>query len=370
MFQILGAENPISSNPLISLVIMYLPLALLILYGQRLQTWMILNDVSRAVGKLKIMREKSREDAIDYVSNGKKNNELTAKIDQILEYFTIMPVDMDPAGIVNKVEHVMVLRDERMRKEIEKLAPDVDSVKSSSMEGVVEIAASFNMIYKIVRHFYLVGKKTTSMFILAQLQMIMPMILSEAEALNGAMKAFKKSQPIGDGIGPMVVGSLMLKHEKKTIAKDTIYSKGKINGRDAYFLTAKGPEANVGQPGTAMKKLVEDMKIKPSAIIMIDAALKLEGEKTGEIAEGIGAAIGGIGVDRFKIEEVAVNNSIPLYAIVIKQSILDAISTMRKEIAESKDKVNESLNRLINEKTKEGDAVIIVGVGNTIGVAQ
>ena len=36
-------------------------------------------------------------------------------------------------------------------------------------------------------------------------------------------------------------------------------------------------------------------------IITIDAALKLEGEDTGEVAEGIGAAIGGPGIERYKI---------------------------------------------------------------------
>ena len=103
---------------------------------------------------------------------------------------------------------------------------------------------------------------------------------------------------------------------------------------------------------------------------MIDAALKLEGEKIGEIAEGIGAAIGGIGVDRFKIEEVASKYNIPVYAIVIKQSIIDAISVMKKEIAESAERARQVMESVLDEKTKEGDTIIIVGVGNTLGVAQ
>ena len=37
-----------------------------------------------AVAFLKVMKEKSREDAIEYVSNGKKSDELTSKLDQIL----------------------------------------------------------------------------------------------------------------------------------------------------------------------------------------------------------------------------------------------------------------------------------------------
>lgn len=103
---------------------------------------------------------------------------------------------------------------------------------------------------------------------------------------------------------------------------------------------------------------------------MIDAALKLEGEKTGSIAEGIGAAIGGIGVDRFKIEEVAQKNNIPVYAIVIKQSLVEAISIMKKDIAESTDKVIEITQKIINEKSEKGDNILVIGVGNTIGVAQ
>ena len=36
---------------------------------------------------------------------------------------------------------------------------------------------------------------------------------------------------------------------------------------------------------------------------MIDAALKMEGDKTGSVVIGVGAAIGGIGVEKYKIEQ-------------------------------------------------------------------
>ncbi|TRO48298.1 DUF1512 domain-containing protein [Candidatus Bathyarchaeota archaeon] len=105
-------------------------------------------------------------------------------------------------------------------------------------------------------------------------------------------------------------------------------------------------------------------------VIMIDAGLKLEGEKVGEVAEGIGAAIGGPGVDAFKIEEVVVKYKIPLNAIIVREDIGDAVSPMRKEIADSVDNVLERMRNVVNERTKEGDKIIIVGVGNTIGVGQ
>ena len=67
---------------------------------------------------------------------------------------------------------------------------------------------------------------------------------------------------------------------------------------------------------------------------MIDAALKLEGEKTGAVAEGIGGAYRGIGVEKYQVEEVATRFDMPIYAVIVKQSVQDAITIMRKEIAE------------------------------------
>ena len=104
-----------------------------------------------------------------------------------------------------------------------------------------------------------------------------------------------------------------------------------------------------------------------SALIMVDAALKLEGEKTSEIAEGIGAAIG---VEKYRIEAQAVKAGVPMYAVVVKQSLIDAISVMLKEIAEASDKAVAVAQIIIKEKTKEGDTVLIVGVGNTLGVGH
>ena len=142
-----------------------------------------------------------------------------------------------------------------------------------------------------------------------------------------------------------------------------------IEGRRVIALKAEGPGGNVGKPGDAIRQILEENNGKASMIIMVDAALKLEGEKTGEVTEGIGAAIGGIGTERYKIEEEATKFGIPVYAIVIKQSILEAVTTMKKEIADAAEPVMESIKRLILEHTKEGELIIVAGIGNTAGIA-
>lgn len=341
------------------------------LYGTRLQVYFALNEIGRGLSKLKVMKDKSRKEAIEYLTNvGKSPSDPSQRVDQFLDYVTIMPVDMDPQGIVGKVDHVVSINNDRVRAEVSALIAQNNPVTVSISENLLEVATALNQIHKIVRHFYLLGKKTNSYFTLIQLQMLMPMIIQEADALLNAVDSFKVGQPVGDGVGPVIVSRFMVGKEKRVVAKDTVMATTEYKGRKLYVLKAEGPMAYVGQPGVAISKIVEDMGVKPSAIIMIDAALKLEGEKTGEIAEGVGAAIGGIGVEKFQIEEAATKHKIPLYAILVKQSIVEAITVMRKEIAEASEKVVQVLYRVIEEKTKEGDDVVIAGIGNSLGVAQ
>jgi hypothetical protein len=364
---------PFDSNTIITLLWVASFVAFFF-YGTRLQTYNALREIGSGLNKLKVMKEKARKETIDYMVNvGKAPSDPAQRVDQFLDYVTIMPVDIDPAGLVNKIDHVVTTNNDRVRAEVASLMSQsnpVNPVTVSISENLLEVATALNILHKVVRHFYLLGKKTNSYFTLIQLQMLMPMIIQEADAYLNAVDSFKVGQPIGDGIGAAVVSKYMVGKEKRVIAKDTVMAITEYKGRKLYVLKANGPMAYVGQPGVAIKKVIEEMGVKPSAIVMIDAALKLEGEKTGDIAEGVGAAIGGIGVEKYQIEEVATKNTIPLYAILVKQSILEAITVMRKEIAEASDKVVTALNRVIEEKTKEGDDVVVAGIGNTLGVAQ
>jgi hypothetical protein len=138
--------------------------------------------------------------------------------------------------------------------------------------------------------------------------------------------------------------------------------------RKLLLLKAEGPSASVGRPGDAVEILVAEKK--PDIIIMIDAALKLEGEDSGTVAQGFGAAIGGIGTDRFQIEEIATKNNIPIYAFIIKQSIKEAITLMTKEIADKAEEVETQIHQTILENTNPGQRVMLVGVGNTLGITQ
>ena len=349
----------------------YLFIFVFIFYGQRIQMYVMIREVESSLFKLKLMREEGRKTAIETIKEiGKPAADPSTKVDRYLEYFTITPQSMDPAGIVYKLDHILDVRDERMKDEVKLMAPATDEVQVYNLENTLEAAMALNFIYKVVRHYYLQGKKTLSLYTIMQLQMILPLVMKEAEAYASALKAFAYGQPIGDGAGPLVAAKLMHGYETRKVPRDCVVATVPFENRTALVLKAEGPGGNVGKPGDAVKTLIEENKGKIAAVIMIDAGLKLEGEALGEIAEGIGAAIGGPGVDQYKIEEAIMHDKIPLYAVVIKEDIGDAVSMMRKEISDAADKAIERVKAVVTERTKEGDQIIIVGVGNTIGVGQ
>lgn len=364
--QLFGTND--QSNP-IMMLIWILPIFIFVLYGQRIQLAVTSGEIKKGIKKLEDYKIKSRSELIDYVKkNMDPKDDPTKKIDRFLDYFTIMPVDMDPNGIVGKVRHIVRAREDYSREHVKSLSPQTSEIELTKIQTLLEIATSLQMIYKVINHMYLTAKKQNNYPLILPLQMILPFILEEAEAMHKAISAFKICQPIGDGIGPMVVGKMMLDTKKESIAFQTVFSETQYDGRTLLLLKAEGPGSTVGRPGDAVEKIVA--KNKPDLIIMVDASLKMEGEESATTAQGFGAAIGGIGTERFQIEDIATKNNIPIFAIVVKQSIKEAITLMTKEIADKAENVRSQIYEMINDNTKSGQTILLIGVGNTMGVPQ
>ena len=407
------------SNPLMMLV-WILPIILFVFYGQRIQLMVTSGDIRKNIKKLDSYGVESRAELVEYVraviarsgaaaagsgaaestpaegeeggrpdSGGAPSAEgrpaapaaaataaalgppgggIAERIDTLLDYFTIMPADMDPSGIVPKIEHVVRSREDLTRAHVRSLCPEMSDGDLSRVQTLLEIATVLRLLYRAVNHLYLTAKKQKNFPLILPLQMALPFIMEQATAMHAAVPAFKAGQPVGDGIGPMVVGSMMVGLEKKEAAFQTVVAKGSLGGRTAYLLKAEGPASTVGRPGEAVESLVAGAR--PDMIIMVDAALKMEGEESASIAQGFGAAIGGIGTERFRIERAAAASGIPVLAIVVKQSAKEAVGLMTREIAESAAPVRSRLLRMIAENTGEGQTVLVVGVGNTSGVPQ
>ena len=356
------------SNPLMMLI-WILPIILFVFYGQRIQLIITSSDIKKKLGQLEQFRNDSRSALIEYIKKDLAvKDDITQKLDRIFDYFTIMPIDIDPNGIIPKIHRLIRSRDDTTRKQIQSLLSEIDTMEITKIQNLLEIVTYLQLLHRIVRHLFLTAKKQNNYPLILPLQMMLPFIMEQAEALKDAIPAFKLGQPIGDGIGPLVVGEMMLDTKKQKAEFETVYSESKFEGRKLILLKAEGPLATVGRPAEAAEFLVE--KYKPNIIVMIDAALKLEGEDSGTVSQGFGAAIGGIGTDRFKIEELATKFDIPIFSIVVKQSVKEAITLMKKEIANQTENVKSQVHEVITDNTTNDQTILVIGVGNTLGVSQ
>lgn len=346
-------------------------------YGQKIQAWKASKEIQTALEKLKKWNDECKEILItnfkEFADKKKTQKDLMLQIEDVITFITISPVSLDPYGIVPKFDHIVDVRDDRFKEEVEILAPNADSIQRSNLENLLEATMAIDFIYRLIRHYLILGKKSKSMILLLQISYQLGLIMSMAKAYYHAAKAFSEGSPIGDGLGPLVAASFIRdvgngEVVANELAKETIVQELDFEGRTIYIVRAKGPGGTVGKPGKAIKMLVDQYGKEISRIIMIDAGLKLTGDKTGSIAIGVGAAIGGIGIEKYFIEESTTTESIPIDALICKQSLEDAITTMKRPITQSVPKFVEKIKMGIRKRTEKGSKVIIAGIGNTIGI--
>ncbi len=291
-------------------------------------------------------------------------------IDRAMDFFTIEPVSIDPSGILRRLEHLINVSRRSLNRISRILAPNAGSEERANFENMLVTVMVLNIIYKYARHLYMIGKKTRNIHILAQLDIILPQLKEIAKAYYNSFYATVRGVPVGDGIGPMVAAHLMGNAETKLVSEDIVMAEVNMDNRRVLVIKAAGPGGRIGKPGDAVRRIVEELRGGIDLIVTIDAALKLEGEKSGSIAEGIGAAIGDPGPEKFKIEDVATKYDIPLHAIVIKEDIKEALAPITKEIVDAVETVVERVRELIRELVPENGTALVVGIGNTMGIGN
>jgi len=305
---------------------------------------------------------------------GTETEKIKESIQEIIEYFDIEPVERDPNGILNRLEYILDLTRYRFRMLIKRYVPSIDEESLSTLENTSAVVHAIHYINKIAKHYYFLAKKFRNYYLAAQVEFLLPLLIDLAKNFYRALPATTREIPIGDGIGPLVIANLKrelnINNSKEFKDTEMIMYEGNYMNRNLILLKAKGPAGRVGKPGAAVKEIVENLGSKLNLIITIDAALKLEGEETGEIAQGVGAAIGDPGPEKFKIEESAIKYRIPLIAIIIKQGFNEAISPLVKTIADRVDDVIERVKRTVLEFVPEGGTALIVGIGNTLGIGN
>jgi hypothetical protein len=329
-----------------------------IFFYQRIMLTQILFKLEKSAEFLEGMSTKAEMTVLKKISK-KSDKKLKNSVKNFLEFFVISPVDIDPYGIMRKLE--------RFNYFVNQIAPKFDSETKANLTMGLSAAMSLYQLAKVLRHFVELIKKTKSINLAMMLQMQLPLIEIIGKALLRGTEALTNGWPIGDTIGAYIAADLTGDSKVVEADDETVIARKKYKNRDLIIIKAKGPGGRTGNPGKVLDEVCKKEKV--AKIITIDAALKLEGEKTGSIAEGVGVAIGGIGVDKSYVEEVAIKKKLPLDTIIIKMGQEEAIMPMKRTIFDSLPKVMNALNETI-ERTTEKGKIIVVGVGNTCGIGN
>jgi hypothetical protein len=357
----------------ITSLVQYLWLILLIMImlglNQRLQLKIWIYDIKSKLNVIRSLYEEDKSKVRNMLRNlGVELPEVI--VERVVEFFTIEPVQIEPTDIIKRMDHLLRTAESSIKRILSGALPNIGKHELSLIESSLAILAALNIIYKVVRHYLILGERENNFILIMQLTYSMPQIMRVALIYHEALDSFMQGRPIGDGAGPLVVYNLLEKCEIKSrrVVDDTSIIEAYYKGRRVIFIKAEGPGSNVGHPGAVLSKVIEDLKGRVDLVITIDAALKLEGEETGAIAEGVGAAIGDPGPEKIAIERATSKYNIPLRALVIKMGIEEAITTMRREIVEACERASAYVERLIEELTPPNATIIVAGIGNTMGI--
>jgi len=346
--------------------------------SRELEIWKIVKEIEMYLGILRKISEKAVMTAIKAFREVATSSGSTVdlkvlenRVKDLIEAVVIEPESRDPFRVVSKLKHIVTVADESMTEEVLRLIPRASAVDVERLKSLVGVAHALVYTYKYIDHFYRLGKRFKSTWLLLQLQALLPFIHEEIRALESGIKALEKNIPIGDSVGPLVAAKFILSADNHgpamEIAKETLLVETTFSGRKVLVIKARGPMSSTGRLDDAVERVVKKYG-KLSLAIFVDAAMKFEGEKSGSVIEGVGVAIGGLGIEKFNIEELVSRFNLPIYSVLIKMSGAEALSVITKDILEGVKKALEKVKNIILERTPKGSTVLLVGVGNTIGV--
>lgn len=356
----------------------YLFFFIFMFYGQKIQMFQMLGTIQGKLKKLAKLRTESYNRLLTKLYANAlvdmSKEQIDTQVKRLVNSIAIPPAALDPAGLVPKMKATFSAYESYMKANLRMIAPKVSDSELQSLMCMLEVTMSLNQIYLVVEHFFKLGKKQGAIFVY-QLAMIIGMILEMADDLYAALPSFEKgiTELIGDSFGPLVASKFTegVTSVAET-APETQVHYTNFDGRDIFVVRAKGPGGTVGRPDEAVEVIMKEVYEhggRVASVVSIDAALRMESETTGDIAEGAGFAMGGSGAERWGIEQACVNYKVPSYAVVCKMSNKEAISSMPKVVLDQVAAVKERVEWFIRFQTQPGDTVIVAGIGNSQGVA-
>ncbi len=328
----------------------------------RLMLSQLIFKIEQSCRKMEEMSEIANNTVAKKIMNN-PNTEIKNKIKEFSDFFVVEPSNIDPYGVVKKLDELVRQMEWRFEEFVDDTAKDKNKEERQELNYGLRAAISLRQIAKIVRHHVEMAKKFKNLQIAMILQMQLPIIEKIAESELRGTEAFVNGLPVGDSIGPLAAANLIEK--PKFVAQDVVMGTASIEGRKCFVMKATGPSPHLGRIDEALASIMKKHRIE--RVITIDAAMKLEGEKTGSVAEGVGFAMGGF--QRELIESTLLPKKMQIDSVIVKVGLTEAITPMKKEIYDAVPAVQKYVEKAV-KRTKKNSKVIIIGIGNSCGIGD
>ena len=339
-------------------------LLLMFMFLPRLLLMQIVYKLRNSLQILEGNANKAEEIFLNTVSHP-EDKEVKEKLEPMKNMVMQTPTSLDPYGIVKKLENILDSSESKMKGFVEDIAGEREEEEKANLVMAFKGVYGAHQLFLVMRHFQKLIEETQNYQLGGALQMVLPVYEELSESQMKATEAFVKGVPIGDSVGPYIT-AMFMENEAEEVAEDIVVSKEEFDGKNLHVVKSKGEGARLGKYGDAVDKVASENDI--DLIITVDAGMRFEGEETGKISEGIGVLMGGPGVEKSKIEDVATEKDIPLEGFVIKQSGPQASKPMHKKIYNAADKAKEKIQSYIQNSDKEN--IMLIGVGNTCGIGN
>lgn len=331
----------------------------------RIMLYQITYKLRKSTNKLSENAQEAEATFLNGVSQ-RPTPEMQEELEPMKNMVVSPPTGIDPNGLVRKLESVLDFSEDKMRRFVHDMAEeDLDEEQKANLTMAFKGVYGTQQIYVMVRHFKELIESTKNYQLGGMMQMMLPLYEELAESQKAATEAFINGVPIGDSVGPLIAANFM-ENEPEEYAEDVLVTEETHGDKDLFVLKSNGPGSRLGKYGDAIEKLAEEQDL--SKMIFVDAGMRFEGEDTGKVVDGTGVLMGGPGVEKFKIEEIASEHDIPLEGFVVKQSGPQASRPMHSKIYNA---VPEAIEKVQDEiEAAEGDQVLLIGVGNTAGIGN
>ncbi|HKZ45511.1 MAG TPA: DUF1512 family protein, partial [archaeon] len=184
------------------------------------------------------------------------SKELNEKVGRFMEFFVIEPVNLDPFGIVKKIEHIVNLEMDRFKQFTGEIAPDLNDEEKADLVMGLSGMITLNQIAKILRHYLELTKKTKVLQYAFILQANLPLVEKLAKAMLNGTEAFTNGWPVGDGIGCLAAAKMVGDAKVKDVDDETVVARRKIRGKDVIIVKAKGPGGRLGKLGKDVDAII------------------------------------------------------------------------------------------------------------------